>query len=167
VIVVGLDLSLTSTGVAWLDGHQHGCYHIPTDEKAPMGERLDRIKSRVWQTCNSAELVVVEFLYKGAKGIEATAQVHGLISWMLWRDRVPTRYIPPSNLKTFALGKGVGSKTEMTLAASRRLGYEGCSDDEADALWLAHLGAHLLGRPAVDLPQSHLRALAKIKAVAA
>jgi Holliday junction resolvasome RuvABC endonuclease subunit len=85
---------------------------------------------------------------------------------MLWRDQVPHTYVTPGSLKTFALGKGTGSKTEMTLAASRRLGYEGCSDDEADALWLAHLGAHLLGRPAVDLPQTHLRALAKIKVAA-
>jgi Holliday junction resolvasome RuvABC endonuclease subunit len=94
--------------------------------------------------------------------MEATAQVHGVIAWMLWRDKVPTLYVPPSTLKTFALGKGTGTKTEMTLAASRRLGYEGHSDDEADALWLAHLGAHWLGQPAVDLPATHLRALTKL-----
>lgn len=167
MIVVGLDLSLTSTGVAWLDGHTHGCDLIKTDKDPDDlmdGRRLEKIKDRLWCLTRTAELVVVEDLPYSAHGAAKTAKVHAIVGWMLARDRTPYRLVPPSSVKMFALGKGVGSKTAMTLAAARRLGYEGSDDNEADALWLAHLGAHLLGRPVVDLPATHLRALNKLAA---
>ena len=166
MIVVGLDLSLTSTGIAWLDldDRNHGCatIHTEPDHADPMhGARLEIIKNSVWYAIRDADHVVVEDLPNGAKGVAYTARVHAIVGWMLARDRIPYTLVPPATLKMFALGKGVGTKTEMTLAASRRLGYEGHSDDESDALWLAHLGAHLLGHPAVDLPRSEERRVGK------
>lgn len=163
--VVGIDLSLTSTGVARLaDGAR--CFTIPTKPELALGMRLELIKNGIWGAVADADLVVVEDVVATARNGATVAMVQGLIRWMLWRDHVPHTFVPPATLKVFATGRGNADKGAMIAEACRRLDYQGTSGDEADALWLAHLGAHLLGRPAVDLPQTHLRALTKIKAAA-
>lgn len=165
-LIVGLDLSLTSTGVAWLDGtHQHA-ETFPTTNKDELGARLQAIKNRCWTAARSAELVVVEDVVATSRNGATVAMVQGVIRLALWQDKVPHTFVPPATLKVFATGRGKADKGAMIAEAVRRLGYEGSQADEADALWLAHLGAHLLGRPAVDLPATHLRALTKIKAAA-
>ena len=50
----------------------------------------------------------------------------------------------------------------MLTEAVRRLGYAGSSNDEADALWLACAGHHLLGHPVIDVPKINAAALAAI-----
>ena len=167
-IIVGLDLSLTSTGVARIsDDTPPDLCTIPTKSDLALGMRLELIKNGIWGTIHGADLVVVEDVVATSRNGATVAMVHGLIRWMLWRDSVPHTFIPPATLKVFATGRGNAGKDEMLASAIHRLGYQGHSHDVADALWLAHLGAHLLGRPAVDLPATHLRALLKVKAVAA
>lgn len=46
--------------------------------------------------------------------------------------------IQPADLKRFALGKGVGEKTEMIAFAKKAYGYQGTNDNEADSLILWH-----------------------------
>jgi Holliday junction resolvasome RuvABC endonuclease subunit len=167
VIVVGLDLSLTSTGVAWLDGHTHHAETFTTTPKDELGARLEAIKDRCWRVARGAELVVVEDVVATSRNGATVAMVQGVIRWQLWRDHVPHTFVPPATLKVFATGRGNADKGAMIAEACRRLDYQGSSNDQVDALWLAHLGAYHVGRPAVDLPQTHLRALTKIKAVAA
>lgn len=167
MITVGLDLSLTSTGVARIGDYQPSIFTVPTNDKHPLGQRLDTIKKALWPATFSADLIVIEDLPTHAKGAGKTAMVHGLIRWMLWRDDYETIVVTPATLKVLATGKGNAGKEEVLVAAVNRLGYAGHSTDEADALWLAHLGAHYLGQPAVDLPATHLRALAKLTKAAA
>jgi Holliday junction resolvasome RuvABC endonuclease subunit len=167
MITVGLDLSLTSTGVARIGDYQPALFTIPTKDTTPIGQRLDTIKEAIWPATFSADLVVVEDLPTHARGAGKTAMVHGLIRWMLWRDDYDTLVVTPATLKVFATGKGNAGKEEVLVAAVNRLGYTGHNTDEADALFLAHLGAHVLGQPQVELPKSHLRALDKLVKVAA
>jgi hypothetical protein len=67
--------------------------------------------------------------------------------------------VPPASLKKFACGKGNAKKEEMLAAAIRRLGYEGSSFDEVDALWLRAMGCEALATPLVKMPAAHLDAL--------
>ena len=51
----------------------------------------------------------------------------------------------------------------MLVEAVKRLGYDGYDDNEADALWLADLGARLDGFDRPALPAGHLKALDKLR----
>lgn len=165
---VGLDLSLTSTGVAHLhdDDAERCTARIRVTATAPMGVRLRNIVSAVdeFAGLTAAEMVVIEDLPTHARAAGLTGQLHGAVKmWMADRALPPPVTVPPATLKVFATGRGNADKTAMVVAARDRLGYLGTADDEADALWLLEIGLHLLTHPArVALPATHLRALTKL-----
>ena len=158
--VMGLDPSLTATGLAFPAGTAHT--RKPPDGLAGMARiawHLDRLFEANW--IHGTDLVVVEGYSFSSKG-NATrdlAELGGVIRYTLWRNGKRWADVPPPTLKIFATGKGTCDKTAMVVAARERLGYDGLSGDEADALWLRELGLHLLDHPTVKLPLTHLRAL--------
>lgn len=183
--VVALDLSLVSTGVA----DRNGTRRIRSKKDGPA--RLVEIRDAVLgathlgdDDCSGPpcpcvpltgsigtfygehpDLVVLEGFSYNSKG-SATVDIGGL-GWVirvaLHESGIRYEVVPPSTIKMFATGKGTASKDDVLLAAVRRLGYEGNSKDEADALWLYELAMHALGCPTVSLPASHLRALSTVK----
>lgn len=161
--MLGLDLSLTATGVAVVDDTgYHSVGLIRTDDKMPMGERLSYIRWQISDAAGVADLAVVERPFIAAHGI-SPAMVFGVVVAELWQRKVPIVEVPPTSLKVFATGAGrtPGGQAKLGTFATaiRRLGYEGQDDNEADALWLATLGWHLIGQPVVELPQTHTRTL--------
>lgn len=157
--VVGLDLSLTSTGIAYADGTV-GRIQPAGRGMARLAEILAGVRLALdcWET--EPELVVVEgYSYASAgRAIEA-GELGGLIRYELWRRRVPTLDIAPKKLKIYATGRGDAGKPELVANARERLGYTAFQPDEVDALWLRALGLHLLEAPLADLPKAHTRAL--------
>ena len=158
--VVGLDLSLTATGV--FDG-------LPSTIKTKHRgmERIDVIESCVRMVVNACTdpLVMIEGYSFGSRSSQAHAlgELGGCVRLMLHRSGVPWVDVPPSTLKTYATGRGNAGKTEVVVAARERLGYTGHDDNEADAMWLWAIGCDLLGEPVVKLPQTHRRALEKLE----
>lgn len=181
--VVGLDLSLSSTGIALPDGHiiTHG-YSLPKD--ATVAERVARIthlRERVltavmhgpWQPHPDGggrqqltDLVVVEgFSFGSPQGATEAGGLGWTLRIALTEARVPFAVVPPSTLKKFATGKGNAGKDDMKLAALQRFGltFTGTgSGDRCDARWLQEMGLHHLGAPTVDLPAVNVSALAKV-----
>lgn len=159
--VAGLDLSLTSTGIA---GHGP-----PTTAKPPksltgmdrLGWLLSRVRAALDDLPAIPDLVAVEGYSMGAKGraITGLAELGGVVRFDLWRSEVRWVDVPPANLKIFATGSGQADKYAVVCAARDRLGYGGTQPDEADAAWLRELGRHLWGAPTVTLPKTHTRAL--------
>lgn len=166
--VVGLDLSLTATGVAWLDGSTE----VIGSKKKGMA-RLQELRDRIVDgylldgpdSDPDGTLVVVEGY---AMGMGRNAQNHaagelgGVIRLALYEAGYLVVDVPPATLKKFATGKGNANKSEMLAAAIRRLGYEGANDNEADALWLRTMGRVALGLVEASLPAVNLTALTKI-----
>ena len=166
-VVVGLDLSLTSTGF-WRSGVRqfhadHGTLH--SDPADSMSVRLDSICRGLveWIPFEEADLVVIEDLPTNAKSAGKTGMVHGAVRLLLYRSGVATVTVPPASLKKFATGKGNCGKPEMAVAAFKRLGFEHSSDDVIDARWLAEMGLHHVGEPTVDLPKVQTDALGKVE----
>jgi hypothetical protein len=173
---VGLDLSLTSTGLGRLTGGtlttarfrtKPGTFQRDDDraERADTLGRYRRIAAACCEWATDAALVVVEGPSLHSKG-SAFHQLAGL--WWYVLDALDAAgqtwlVVDPSTLKVYATGKGNAGKDDMLAAAIRRLGWAGSGNDEADAAWLAAFGADLLGAPLVDLPQSHRRALDKVR----
>jgi Holliday junction resolvasome RuvABC endonuclease subunit len=162
-VVLGLDLSLTETGWARIArGHpgypSHTVGTIQTKASDSLGRRLVEITDKVCSGAVGVDLVVVETPFNAAYGIKP-AQVFGAVMAQLERSRCKVVEVAPASLKIYATGTAQGGKLGPALEASRRLGYAGSNDNEADALWLAALGWALIGRPVVDLPATYTRAL--------
>lgn len=166
--VTGLDLSLTSTGVAraQLGG---GWYATTLEPPEKIGE-LDRLMwllNSITEHCVATQLVVVEGPAYGAKGssYHQLAGLWWLVRHELWRWGVPVAVAPPANLKQYATGKGAGKgtgKDAVMLATARRFqAFEG-DNNAADALWLASMGADHLGVPLVQMPAANRAALTKV-----
>lgn len=159
--VVGLDLSLTCTGVAgegWTDTirPRTGLRGHP---------RLAWIIGRVTDHIRGAELVVIEGPSFGA-GVahrhEDLAGLRVMVRHACWRRHIPYAVVPPSCRALYATGKGSGSKGAVRDAVRTRYGIE-CDGpgryDQADAYVLLAMGLHHLGWPLAIVPDTHRRGL--------
>lgn len=161
--ILALDVSLTSTGIVTPDGAV--TRYIPTTRGI---ERKHRIVARICDAMGEhvtdlavIEAPVVSGRTNGDKTIEL-GKVYGAIEDLLFFSRCPVAWVPPASLKKFATGKGNADKGAMLAAAIRTLGYAGSSHDEADALWLWHMGHARYGTAKVDLTQYRVDALAGV-----
>jgi crossover junction endodeoxyribonuclease RuvC len=157
VKIAALDLSLTSTGVAFTDGS------LCTIKAKRVGtERLDWLEREIWFCVADADVVVLEGYSFGSKGrsLFQIGELGGVVRLKLWREGIAFAEVPPTVLKKLATGKGNASKDEVFAAAIRRLDYQGCSNDEADALWLRHAG--LLHYNGYNAAATHMEALVKV-----
>lgn len=139
--IVGLDLSLTATGIC----DERGARFHKTDLRGM--ERLNDILDAVIWAVVSSDLVVIEgYSYGSANQAHQLGELGGIIRHYLHTSRMAYVDVPPSTLKKFATGKGNAGKPDM-LAAAIRAGYEGPNDDNCvDAWWLRILGLYKYGR---------------------
>lgn len=166
--VLGLDLSLTSTGYAWLGVDDQWQVGTVQPGKLAGGDRLARIEAAVKVQVLEArpKLAVIEGYSRASKfGREEAGEIGGVIRLMLCRAHVPYAIVAPDTLKLYATGSGAASKAAMQTAAFKRAGQEfdprQRGEDEADAWWLACAGLEHLGTPAVQVPKAQVAALAK------
>lgn len=168
-IVVGIDASLTSTGLAMIV-HGDPQLQVQTSRIASRlrgHDRLEEIISGVVRACSSADLVVLEGPSYGSKG-SAVHQIAGLwwlLAHELWRIGRNVAICPPATRCLYATGKGNAPKDAVLAATISRYahltGVE--QNDVADALVMAALGSRRLGLPIEQsIPQRHCDALAKV-----
>ena len=165
--IVGLDLSLTSTGLARIDGADTTIARIQPGKRKGH-DRLTYLRSEIVKRCAGADLAVVEGpSYNSAGGRE---HERGGLWWMitheLWLSCIPYAVVPPANLKMYATGFGGGPRSgkDQVLAAviRRYTAVPVDGNDVADALVLAAMGADHAGVPYAGVPKANRRALDKI-----
>lgn len=166
--VIGIDPSLTATGVADATGGLHTIVSKP--DGGTVADRARRLAT-IWAhlrplRLDGAHLVVIEgpaFSRQGQAGVHLRAGLWWHIVTRLHAVGVPVAEVAPTALKKYATGKGNADKSDMRLALYKRAGLDVSSDDEVDAWWLRQMGLVHLGDPdAVPLPQTHLAALDKV-----
>jgi crossover junction endodeoxyribonuclease RuvC len=193
VRVIGLDISLASTGFADITnvdcppdvGARYGLtstsisYDEPvgtslTDVHRRMVDILDRIVARIYQ----GQLPAVVVVEGPSMGSGLTHHISG--NW--WRivahlmsNGLPVMQVTPGSLKLYATGSGsMRGATKVTKAMVVKavngrydvgpIALRVKDNDQADAIVLAAIGARLLGHP-IDphIPAPNLRALTKIR----
>lgn len=178
--ILGLDVSLTATGLAKLHSTDDG-WTLETSRYRtnphPKGvtrallERMNRIQSHCWTAASTADLVVIEGPAFASVG-SASKDLMGL--WWLTYAAVcgvsqNVVIVPPSTLKKWATGKGNASKGQVAVGIHRtfpqeRFGidFAAVDDNEIDAAALAGIGCQLLFQQSApfDLPQYRLDAMA-------
>lgn len=160
-LYLGLDLSLTSTGIA-ITGDTPPWRIRP---KSTGVRRLIEIRDAIVLNVEAYRpaLVAVEgYAYGRPNGMAALGELGGVVRVALHESGARWCEVTPATVKKFATGKGNATKEAVLAAAIRRLGYTGTSTDEADALWLAHIAAEADGNPAVDMPAVNRAAIAGV-----
>lgn len=172
-IVIGLDPSLTSIGLAYGEGPLVRPQSLKP-KKLRGAERMAWIRSQLQAVLTVVErdesLDHVTVIMEGPAFASETSMAYemggaGWVMRMVWHDnRVPWFEVPPSTLKMFVTGKGNARKPEMVSELAKRSGLTLATDDEADALALYCVGREMLGLSHAlgKLPLTHLRAMAKV-----
>ena len=158
--VVGLDLSITATGIA-----DHTGATRCVGGKADRGDqRIVDIVDAVWaELDHGCDLVVIEDLaVHGPGGGMAAAQVMGAVKATLLRTRTPYALVPPSSLKKYATGRGNATKPDMAVALYKRAGLELGDDNQVDAAWLRFMGLDWLGFCPVIVPMVQRDVMLKV-----
>lgn len=163
ITVIGLDLSLTSTGVSG-DGLTAT---ISTSTRG--AERLHLISLLVMEHFLKVENPVA--IIEGYSFASRNSQAHsigelgGVIRVELWRRGIPYVEVAPTARAKFATGKGNASKLEVMSAVSARTGkvWSGSgADDKCDAWVLEEMGLTHLGRSRYEWPSANKEALTKV-----
>lgn len=161
VVILALDLSLTCTGATIL--RRDGLMNLWTisTRPGPLGARLRFIYNEIQDVIrlHPVELLVIEGPSYGSKqGLLSAGEVRATFELAVWHYQLPVLEVPPGTLKQYATGRGSAPKAEVVAEAIRRLGYSGHDDNVADAMWLAQIGAAILGWDcAVKVPASHMK----------
>lgn len=159
-LVIGVDLSLTCTGIAgagWTD-------HV-RPKNLTGHPRLAFLVEHIGSYLRHADLVVFEGPSFGP-GVkhrhEDLAGLRVMMRHWCWKRGIRYAVVPPSNRALYATGRGNAAKGEVRTAVADRYGIhtEGRARyDEADALVLAAMGLHHLGHPLAEVPDRNATAL--------
>lgn len=158
--VIGIDLSLTATGIC----DAYGTPRVITSKLRGV-DRLNDLRDKVvYSSISEDDLVILEgYSYASHNQAHQLGELGGVIRLALRDINAPYVDVPPSTLKKFATGKGNANKAAMGLAAAR-CGYDGPGDDNAiDAWWLRQMGEYQFGDRFVDITNYRDEAVDKIQ----
>lgn len=168
--VVGLDLSLSSTGVCivTVPGGAVVTERVTSKPKsdpsiADRSIRLRRLAGTIYDLTKGADLVVVEGPAYASK--MGAAHDRSGLWWLVVGRLTGTGHnvveVTPNSLKMYATGKGVADKDHVLAAVIKRYPQiDVTGNDVADAVVLAAMGARFAGHPIdPDLPQAHIKAM--------
>lgn len=180
--VIGLDLSLTSTGlaVAGFQAHDGGQLELRVDSQrieskgvtgatlAQRADRMDRVLTAIdGRISDALRLVVIEGPSLGQTrqgGQHDRAGLWWHVVGNLLTQGVPVVEVPPACLKKYATGKGNTSKDGVLAAAVKRYPeWDITGNDVADAVVLAAMGCRAIGHPIDDMPQLNQEAMRKVR----
>lgn len=152
--IVGLDLSLTSTGVVYCfpEAGTIQSAIIKTSPKQNYMERYNQILDEVRVACRSKDVIFFIEGYSLGSFAKSTAmsnliELGGIIRFYLWEQGIPFIIVPPTLLKKFVTGKGNAKKEDIKLGIYKRYAKEFKTSDEADAYGLVAMGyAYFTGK---------------------
>lgn len=153
--IIGIDLSITATGITTPDGPQLIQTKSTQDDLTRYRTIIEAIQQPVKTL--QPDLIVIEAPIKTRQSNIRTHALHGIVRWTLQTE--PLIYVVPSTLKKYATGKGNANKIDMIIAARERLKIDTNDDNIADSAWLYTLGLDLLNHPPVTLPKTHRQAM--------
>jgi Holliday junction resolvasome RuvABC endonuclease subunit len=180
VIVLGIDPSLTSTGVAVISD-RGGASTFRVESKPPRRARGDKAPATVAERHARISAIVRAVADISADSLVALAAIEGpsyasagtgtwdrawlwgsVVSGLARRD-IPVAIVPPKTRALWATGSGAAGKAMVAVAMTRMWPDVdlATSEDEWDALVLASMAAQQLGWLPVDLSR-HAEQLRKV-----
>ncbi|MCX4911879.1 hypothetical protein [Streptomyces sp. NBC_00878] len=173
-VVIGLDTSLTGTGIAssngWCEviGYKKARTKDPGITQLPHPERLTAMRTLVKDICNAIgnpDLAVIELPAPSRSG--GGAHERGWLWWQIYNHldyrEIPIGLMSVNHRMQYATGKGQATKNLIVDSVARRFpDWPTAGDDNAaDAVILMAAGRDWLGAPITDMPKTHRAALDK------
>lgn len=170
-VVIGLDISMTGTGLALINSGIPGAYIVTLSSSGRRGDTLQQRSTRlsglaedVRTSVGRPDLVVVEgpaIMAKGGSNWDR-AGLWWLIVEPMLAAGIPVAVAAPTVVKKFAAGKGNADKAAVAVGMARLWpDVNARNDNEWDALALATMGAQQLGLP-VATRAHHAETLVKV-----
>ena len=161
--VMGLDLSLTSTGCSI---NSRTCV---VGTKTKSAERLSVISKLILNLAldNSVDVAIIEGYSFASRNSQAHSigELGGVVRMRLWENGIPFINVPPTCRAKFATGKGNAGKNEVISAISARTGivWSGAgADDMCDAWILEQMAKQFLNESSFSWPKVNIESLEKI-----
>ncbi len=143
LISVGLDLSITNTGMAVVGSGDPRGKSVST--KGITGFcRLHSVATSIANTIKgwAPDRVVIEnyAFVKNISSFTRLVELGSMVRYDLYRDGIPWFDVPPTSLELWTTGKGNAGKPEMAEFVKSRWAFESTSHDIIDAFALAQMG---------------------------
>jgi Holliday junction resolvasome RuvABC endonuclease subunit len=154
--VVGLDVSLTATGICVAHGDprcrvdstagpvvETAVITAGQDYRGP--ERLSRVAEAVFSWVRArvtigGTLFVQEGYAFSAQTAHSLGEIGGCVRRDIWEHGGNLLVVPPQTLKKFITGKGAGDKNVVIKHAFKRWGFDNDDDNQVDAFGCAMVG---------------------------
>lgn len=140
--ILGLDPSLTATGLVILDRNQkiHAVKTIFPNcfEEERLIFIRDWVRSATYNL--SVKMAAIEgYSYASIGNLPKLGEIGGILRVLLHEMNIPFVTVAPQTLKKWVTGKGQGQKNKMMLAAYKKWGVELDDDNQVDSYGLAML----------------------------
>ena len=161
--ILGLDLSLTSTGVC-IGDDECVAYHSDSEDT----QRLTDIRNYVLGTGleENIKCVIMEgYSYGSRSRAHALGELGGVIKVAFDEAWIPLVIVPPTSRDKFATGRGNAGKAEVISAVSYRTSRHWSGkgvEDRIDAWVLREMGLQRLGQSQYLWSAENLKALDSI-----
>lgn len=161
--VVGLDLSLTSTG--WAYDNNQGIISVKSKETERLADIVNQFTKLLHEIKNP--VVVLEGYSFASRSGQAFSigELGGVIRLCLHNLKIPFAVVPPTCRAKFATGRGNASKNEVVSSISAKTGIVWAgkgSDDMCDAWILQEMGLYVLGKSRYQWGKENIDSLQKI-----
>lgn len=153
MIIIGIDPSLSSTGICTMDENGNILSTLAINSDFTGAKRLHDIKRQiipeVLYSKSEEEEKVIAFIegysFGSKNGGEALGELGGTIRLMLYEQGIEFIDVPPTTLKKYVLGIGKGDKVAMAIGVIKTWGVDFPTTDQTDAFALAMFGRGYLG----------------------
>ena len=140
---LGLDLSLTGTGIVVLNQDNFVLHAETVKNKVTGMERLLTIRGRVYDILHKfpPKVICVEGYAMGSRSGQAFSigELGGVIKLLLFEEGYKPYLVPPTRLKKFIVGGGKAEKDMIMMKVFQRWGWEAADNNQSDAYGAAKL----------------------------
>lgn len=120
----------------------YGTWDLKTRKDESMGMKLIRFRAKLREICKAEDVKII--IYERPAGQHKNSIIHeakliAIVEEFCEENHIDYRAYSAKEIKSFATGNGNASKKDMILAAQQKYGYNGISDNEADAILMLEL----------------------------